>query len=84
MNGRIKKHIRNRILWFVAPYLVILLLVFIVIIGIFFQSSQNTCEDNTGGNFNVATSADREAVAKSLHDNLKKYRGLLKQALQDI
>lgn len=75
MNGRIKKHIRNRILWFIAPYLAILFLVFIVIIGIFFQSSQNTCEDNTGGNFNVATSADREAVAKSLHDNLKKVSG---------
>ncbi|MCT3056218.1 phage tail tip lysozyme [Leuconostoc citreum] len=75
MNGRIEKHIRNRILWFIAPYLAILFLVFIVIIGIFFQSSQNTCEDNTGGNFNVATSADREAVANSLHDNLKKVSG---------
>ncbi|WP_349584961.1 phage tail tip lysozyme [Leuconostoc citreum] len=77
MNGRLKKKVRNRILLFIAPYLVVFLLVFIVIIGIFFQSSQNTCDNTTSpANFQVATSANREAVAKSLHDNLKKISGV--------
>lgn len=49
--------------------LIILLIIMIGAIG----GSQDTCKTNeSGGNYNVVTSADQQAVAKSLHDNLKK------------
>ncbi|MGX4593309.1 phage tail tip lysozyme [Leuconostoc sp. JNUCC 76] len=54
----------------------ILSLVFliIVIIGMFFSNSDQ-CQ-STSTDVSVTTSADKEAVAKSLHDNLKKISGV--------
>ncbi|MBZ6009752.1 phage tail tip lysozyme [Leuconostoc gelidum] len=48
---------------------------FIVVILGMFAGNNNSCQSTTS-NINVANSADREAVAKSLHDNLKKINGV--------
>lgn len=50
-------------------------LFFLVVILGMLAGNNNSCQSTTT-NINVTTSADREAVAKSLHDNLKKIDGV--------
>ncbi|MCK8605644.1 phage tail-type lysozyme domain-containing protein [Leuconostoc citreum] len=58
-------------------YLVsVLAFVFFVVVALgLFSRGNNSCQNSTT-DFSIATSADREAVAKSLHDNLRKIDGV--------
>ena len=47
------------------------IVLFIIILLGAFAGNQDSCQSTTSSNYNVTTSADKEAVAKSLHDNLK-------------
>ena len=54
----------------------ILSLVFLIIVIIgMFAGNSDQCQSTTS-DANITTSADKEAVAKSLHDNLKKISGV--------
>ncbi|QYU58947.1 CHAP domain-containing protein [Weissella confusa] len=54
-----------------GPTLFVLLL--LVMVGILYRTDTSDC--TPASDFNVTTTADKEAVARSLHDNLKKVPG---------
>lgn len=56
-------------------FIFLLLIVIVAVVGTFSSINNNQCENETTSDFQVTTSADREAMAKSLHDNLKKVSG---------
>ncbi|CAK1254245.1 Surface antigen [Fructobacillus tropaeoli] len=73
MNGAknlIVKRMR-RLCWLVGGAFILLLVMVSAVIG----GTQNNCDNQSSGAFNVISSADQEAVAKSLHDNLKSVSG---------
>ena len=76
MQKQLVSHFKHKILLFLAPYLAFFLVLLLIVMALFYQDNNNDCQTNSETNVSVTTSADKEAVAKSLHDNLKKISGV--------
>lgn len=74
MQKQLVSHFKRKILLFLAPYLAFFLVLLLIVMALFYQDNNNDCQTNSDTNVSVTTSADKEAVAKSIHDNLKKYQ----------
>ncbi|WP_394468272.1 hypothetical protein [Leuconostoc mesenteroides] len=75
MQKQLVSHFKHKIVLFLAPYLAFFFVLLLVVMALFYQNNNNDCQ-STDTIVTVTTSADKEAVAKSLHDNLKKISGV--------
>ncbi|WP_205879757.1 phage tail tip lysozyme [Leuconostoc mesenteroides] len=75
MQKKLVSHFKHKILLFLAPYLAFCLVLLLIVMALFYQDNNNDCQ-STDTTVTVTTSADKEAVAKSIHDNLKKISGV--------
>lgn len=71
MQKQLVSHLKHKIVLFLAPYLAFFLVLLLIVMALFYQDNNNDCQ-STDTTVTVTTSADKEAVAKSIHDNLKK------------
>lgn len=75
MQKQLVSHFKHKILLFLAPYLAFFLVLLLIVMALFYQDNNNDCQ-STDTTVTVTTSADKEVVAKSIHDNLKKISGV--------
>ncbi|WP_080987719.1 phage tail tip lysozyme [Leuconostoc mesenteroides] len=75
MQKQLVSHLKHKIVLFLAPYLAFFLVLLLIVMALFYQDNNNDCQ-STDTTVTVTTSVDKEGVAKSIHDNLKKISGL--------